>query len=245
MAAKFVFSNAVKATKKKRTENCSPSMDDLFSRIFNSDADNRITFAEIRSHPIFVKHFPVVAEASKILYRNKFQSKIVKPGNKKPKEKKAEGDREDNIIETKSVIRKKGKSYPEEKEALERKKDEVDFLRDNSEVFFEECGEFFKPHEKLMLTYNTLKYYIVLLSKFKKHLNKQSLTQLYPNMRWQEYIGTADFKELVKEVDEDLSQNEIKLAQLYDQCEDVIKEIGGINSKFSAHFNREVSETEF
>lgn len=44
------------------------------------------------------------------------------------------------------MIRKKGKSYPEEKEVLERKKDEVDFLRDNSEVFFEECGEFFKPH---------------------------------------------------------------------------------------------------
>ena len=92
MAAKFVFSNAVKATKKRRTENCSPEMDDLFSRIFNSDGDDRITFAEIRTHPVFVKHFPVVAEASKILYRTKFQggSKIQKPVNKpidiKPKE---------------------------------------------------------------------------------------------------------------------------------------------------------------
>lgn len=61
MAAKFVYSNAVKVTKKKRVENCTPEMDDLFSRIFNSDGDNRITFAEIRSHPVFLKHFPVVA----------------------------------------------------------------------------------------------------------------------------------------------------------------------------------------
>ena len=89
MASKFVFSNAVKGTKKKRTENCTPDMDDLFNRIFDVDVDNRITFEEIRRHPVFAKHFPSIPEASKILYRGKFQSKIVKGGNvKKPKEKK-------------------------------------------------------------------------------------------------------------------------------------------------------------
>ena len=35
-----------------------------------------------------------------------------------------------------------------------------------------------------MLSYNTLKYYIVLLKKFKAHLNSNALSQLYPNMRW-------------------------------------------------------------
>ena len=62
-------------------------MDDLFSRIFTADGDNRITFEEIRRHEVFAKHFKVVTEKSKILYRNKFQSKIVK-ASKKPKEKK-------------------------------------------------------------------------------------------------------------------------------------------------------------
>ena len=80
-------------------------------------------------------------------------------------------------------------------------------MRDNSEVFADECGEFFKTHEKLMLSYNTLKYYIVLLRKFKNNLNSNTLNQLYPNMRWNEYSGTKEFKELVKEVDEDLNQN--------------------------------------
>jgi hypothetical protein len=67
--------------------------------MFNSDVDNRITFAEIRTHPVFVKHFPVVAEASKILYRNKFQSKIIKK-DKKPAEKKTDkkADINDDIV---------------------------------------------------------------------------------------------------------------------------------------------------
>ena len=49
----------------------------LFSKIFTVDADDRITFYQIRSHPLFKKHFPVIEEASKILYTKKFQSKIV------------------------------------------------------------------------------------------------------------------------------------------------------------------------
>jgi hypothetical protein len=74
-----------------------------------------------------------------------------------------------------------------------------------------------------MLSYNTLKYYIVLLSKLKKNLNKNSLSQLYPGLSWAEYASTAEFKEIVNEVQDDLSQNEVKLAQLYDECEVVIK----------------------
>jgi len=39
--------------------------------MFNINGDDRITFSEIREHPIFAKHFPVVKEASKILYDGK------------------------------------------------------------------------------------------------------------------------------------------------------------------------------
>ena len=102
-----------------------------------------------------------------------------------------------------------------------------------------------KPHEKLMLSYNTLKYYIVLLRKFKSILNKNSLNQIYPNMKWNQYVATQEFKELVKETDDDLSQNEVKFNQLYDQCEDVLKDISEINSKFGAAFNQDITEKEF
>ena len=57
-------------------------------------------------------------------------------------------------------------------------------------------------------------------------------------MKWNEYIKTKEFKELQNEVDEDLCQNELKFTQLYDQCEDYLKEISDINSKFKAAFNR-------
>ena len=79
IAKNFVYSNAVMATRKKRTENCTPEVEDLFKRMFEIDPEKRITFSEIRKHPVFAKHFSVVNEASKILYGNRFQpSKIIK-----------------------------------------------------------------------------------------------------------------------------------------------------------------------
>lgn len=94
--------------------------------MFDLDPDNRITFSDIRRHPIFAKHFPIVAEASKILYSKKFQpsqSKIMKKDfvNRLPSKK--SDDDEDNIRGTVSIIRKKDKEFPQEKEILERKKD--------------------------------------------------------------------------------------------------------------------------
>ena len=56
--------------------------------MFELDTDNRITFAEIRKHPIFAKHFPEVKQASTILYSKKFQpSGIYKKTVKVEKEK--------------------------------------------------------------------------------------------------------------------------------------------------------------
>lgn len=47
--------------------------------MFDLDPENRITFSDIRYHALFKKYFPVVNQASKILYSKKFQpSKIIK-----------------------------------------------------------------------------------------------------------------------------------------------------------------------
>ncbi len=86
--------------------------------MFILDPDDRITFSDIRRHPVFAKLFPVVAQASKILYSKKFQpSKIIKKSmiNKLPNKKIEE---EDNIRGTVSIIRKKDKEFPQEKEIL-------------------------------------------------------------------------------------------------------------------------------
>lgn len=117
MAEKFVYSNAVQATRKRKTENCTPEVDDLFKRIFDTDPESRITFSDIRRHPVFAKLFPVVHEASKILYSKKFQpSKIIKGKNTARFSKVGNnGEGEDNIRSTVSVIRKKNKKFPEEK----------------------------------------------------------------------------------------------------------------------------------
>lgn len=82
-----------------------------------------------------------------------------------------------------SIIRKKDKEYPVENEILERKKDQIDFLKDNAEEFLEQ-REILKPEERLMLTYNLLKYYLVLLKGLKESLNVNQLDKLHPGLKW-------------------------------------------------------------
>jgi hypothetical protein len=81
--------------------------------MFTVDGNDRITFSEIRKHPVFVKHFPVVPEASKILYGSKFKSRIVKKEEVKRFEIKPVIPEEDNIRGTISIMRKKDKKYPQ------------------------------------------------------------------------------------------------------------------------------------
>lgn len=86
--------------------------------MFDLDPDRRISFSDIRRHPVFSKYFAVVSEASKILYSKKFKqqpSKIMKKADKKmPVENNNKLiEEEDNIRGTMSVIRKKDKEYPQ------------------------------------------------------------------------------------------------------------------------------------
>ena len=57
-ATNFSYKEAVMATKRKKMENCTPEVEDLFGRIFKVDGEKRIKFSEIRQHPIFISHFP-------------------------------------------------------------------------------------------------------------------------------------------------------------------------------------------
>ena len=116
--------------------NCTNEVEDLFSKMFEVDPDKRITFSEIREHSLFSKHFPMVTPASKILYANKFKSKIVQQSGKKELTIPHVSD-EDNIRASVSRIAKVDKKFPKEKEILERKKDEIDFLKENADDFLQ------------------------------------------------------------------------------------------------------------
>ena len=47
-----------------------------------------------------------------------------------------------------------------------------------------------------MLNYNLLKYYVILLRRFKKDLSVEALDKKYPNKRWKEYSVNPQFKEM-------------------------------------------------
>jgi serine/threonine protein kinase len=57
-ATNFSYKKAVQKTLKQKLENCTPEVEDLFKRIFEVDNRKRITFSDIRKHPIFAHHFP-------------------------------------------------------------------------------------------------------------------------------------------------------------------------------------------
>ena len=44
-ADNFSYAEAVKLTKKKKMENCTPDVEDLFKKIFEVDGSKRITFS--------------------------------------------------------------------------------------------------------------------------------------------------------------------------------------------------------
>ena len=67
-----------------------------------------------------------------------------------------------------------------------------------------------------MLNYNLLKYYVILLRRFKKDLSVEALDKKYPNKRWKEYSLNPQFKEMEQEVAEDISHHEVKFFGLYD-----------------------------
>lgn len=57
-AEKFSYRKAVANTKRKNLENCTDEVEDLFRKIFRIDQEKRITFSEIRQHPVFAAYFP-------------------------------------------------------------------------------------------------------------------------------------------------------------------------------------------
>lgn len=96
------------------------------------------------------------------------------------------------------VVRKKKQKFQAEWEAVERKKDEIDFLRDNSDIFMREASMLF-PAVRLMLCYNLHKYYLILLRQFRAGLSsKHYLEDHFPGLKWGEYLDSDDFRKQLR-----------------------------------------------
>lgn len=54
-------------------ETCTPEVEDLFKRMFETEGEKRIAFSEIREHPLFKKYFPEGGASSAIVYKKKLK----------------------------------------------------------------------------------------------------------------------------------------------------------------------------
>ena len=113
----------------------------------------------------------------------------------------------------------------------------MDFLKDNAEVFYEN-SDYFRTDERYSLTFNLVKYYVVLLREFIENLTPEKLSLLYPNLAWTDFCKTNEFKDIKKEAEDDRTKYEHMFDELYGQCSYCLKEIEEINSKFQGAYDK-------
>ena len=128
-AENFSYRNKVMKTRKKISENCTDEIEDLFKKMFSAKVEKRITFSEIRQHPVFLKHFPQASEESKILYMTKFKSSRLKKEVKNTlKDKVGKLQKKDSLgTSWISAIDEEG-DFTKEKEIVKSEYEEIRFL---------------------------------------------------------------------------------------------------------------------
>lgn len=104
--------------------------------MFEINADKRITFSDIRSHPVFKKFFPnQIDEVSQILYSKKIKIKDAKiPRNTVPQMKNTESENVD-LRQSLAIYISNSEKYPKEKEFIYHKNSEIEFLYNNYKEF--------------------------------------------------------------------------------------------------------------
>lgn len=91
------------------------------------------------------------------------------------------------------------------------------------------------------MTFNLIKYYVILLREFIENLNPVKLNAMYANMAWNDFCKTNEFKDIRKEAEDDKAKYEHMFDELYGQCSFCLKEIDVINSKFQGAYDKEIT----
>lgn len=223
------------------------------------DGNERINFADIRSHPLFVQYFPEISNQSKILYKgkNKMVNKLDSfiqgkmsgiqqqpKGTKKPNLNKTEPDRRNNN-DVDPGYQTKRANTSEEKNYLVMELDKIQFLHSLEEDISVNFNSFMTTTDVMPLRYNLLKYYHILLSNFLKEITVSKLEQKKPNLKWKEFSKTDDFKAVKRDVEKLIDNLDIEISNVYDQCRGNMTAIEKINPQFPKICEPSVTDDDF
>ena len=106
--------------------------------MFHPVAEKRISFIEIRLHPVFAHKFPEVVITTNLLKRKSFKprnslmAEVASPGLKSIKSRKM-------MLSRMSRQHSWDPTLAEERALLGKRKDRIDLLRDNADLFLN-CG---------------------------------------------------------------------------------------------------------
>ena len=140
------------------------------------------------------------------------------------------------------VKRKKDKNFPEEKQFIELTHEKIKFLLMSEEEMIE-TNEIMSAEEIYTLRYNLIRYYLYLLKLFLKNLTPEFLSK-EAELKWDEFVKTKEFKDMVKEYRNEEENAELKMEALYDQCIENIEEIKNFNETMEGSLSLYIKEEE-
>lgn len=194
-AKDFSYRKAVMSSRKKIEINCTGEMEDLFRKMFAVNIDKRITFAEIRQHPVFRDCFPNPSAESKILYNNKFTSGRQKKGLRGVENKLGQKLNEIQHGLLSSVVDEEAVAeLPRERELLKLEVEEIGFLWNMVEelqIVEKQIGS----NKSLIFAFNLVKYYIILLKQHLRGLTTANYSKKHKALKldWHAMFATPEF----------------------------------------------------
>lgn len=65
-----------------------------------------------------------------------------------------------------------------------------------------------------MISFDLLRYFLVLSRRLKEELTLSNLNKSHPNYQWKKFLLTSNFKELEKDIFEEMQKYQLKLDSL-------------------------------
>ena len=208
--------------------------------MFSIQLNKRINFSELRQHPVFKKYFPNASVESQILYKTKFKSERLKKGKLKNKLSSKVSELRNKTLSPSVISASEETDYERQHQIVKRQQQQIGFLW----TIVHDC-EYLQGKVQevklIMVKYNLVKYYILLLRKYLHSFERTSYSKKYPkekNLHWKQLFYLPEFNDTKrKECAKKISEAEHTFKELHHKCSYKLEEIKKLNPYFENTFS--------
>ena len=186
----FSYKEAVQKTPQHITANCTPEMEDLFKRIFDVETSQRITFEQLKNHPVFADGPQRVIEEER---PRRLSGDSLKRPSTPLNSPKLIPD-----LPSGGVRPRNPSNFQTECKILELQCEQVELLQQivrEMEAIEDKVGTV----PCLVLAYNLQKYQIILFKKLLSQQKTSFYVSKYPRYQWASFFESEEYQTLRKE----------------------------------------------